>query len=141
MPSRSLTTSTQGPAMRSGGVSLPSFTNTLVQCNWTDSPNSVEILTVDRGFMGGGEVRTTVELTADSVAELSPDIAARFWCFYVLAHLKGPWIQEASEILRDVYGHQIRKLETAPVPSPAPYRVKMQPKIRTVERQPFNITE
>jgi hypothetical protein len=139
MPSQSLTTSIREPGEHFGGVSDPYFTS--AWSHWTGRPVTLELLTVDDGPLGKAQFRTTVEITGDTAAQLSPSAVYRIVCLYVLGHLKEEPLREACQTLYELYEAQLEQMNTPPASTPNVQRINVAPIIKQVERPSFEIGE
>jgi hypothetical protein len=102
---------------------------------------TLELLTVDDDPLGKAQFRTTVEITGDTAAQLSPSAVYRIVCLYVLGHLKDAPLREACQTLYEIYECQMERMNAPPLSTPEVQRINEAPIIRQVERPPFHISD
>jgi hypothetical protein len=80
-------------------------------------------------------------MTGDIIGQPPADAISRIVCFYILSRLNGEPLKEACQVLSEIYGHGLEKIKSVPSAPDMPQRIHVKPKIRSIERQPFYVTE
>lgn len=99
------------------------------------------MVTVDQGQLGSAQFRTTVEITGDTFEQLPISALHRLICLYVLSHLNEESLRDVCRTLYETYQWQIEKAKTPPPVARESERLTARPKIRSVERAPFYISD
>ncbi|MCW5714550.1 MAG: hypothetical protein KIT43_08580 [Bauldia sp.] len=99
------------------------------------------MLTIDHGPHGSAHFRTTVEVTGDTIAYMPFSAMQRLVCLYFLGRMDESALDEACVTLRELYSHQEERLK-ADIDAPRDFhRLAAKPALRTIERQPFYISD